>query len=181
MWRPKWDFTVVLSGFGDFRICAPGTLGGGGCFGWGPIHDSLRSMGGAGGVFWGRSDPRSMEYLVPSLLLFCMLCRYILQLAGHGQLRTINHGSSMETRYRGGGVGVRSTIHSDPWGGRGEFSGRSNPRSMEYLVPNVLNTKVAGRQNPGASGSRSAPLACFGFHSTLYAHPWSGATTVWFN
>ena len=46
MWRPKWDFTMVLSGFGDFRICARGTRGGGVCFGRGPIHDPLRSMGG---------------------------------------------------------------------------------------------------------------------------------------
>ena len=37
---------------------------GGECFGRGPIHDPLRSLGG--GEFWGRSDPRSMEYLVPT-------------------------------------------------------------------------------------------------------------------
>ena len=70
MWRPKWDFTMVLSGFGDFRICAPGTGGWGGGMFWSgsdprpaPIHGG---GGGGTGEFWGRSDPRSMEYLVPT-------------------------------------------------------------------------------------------------------------------
>ena len=54
---------MVLSGFGDFRICAPGTRGGGGGL------DGVRSapIHGGGGEFWGRSDPRSMEYLVPNM------------------------------------------------------------------------------------------------------------------
>ena len=64
---------------------APQVPGGRGCFGRGPIHDPLRSLGG--GEFWGRSDPRSMEYLVPSIfrnwfkchlstrqILLCMSC-----------------------------------------------------------------------------------------------------------
>ena len=57
MWWPKWDFTMVLGGLGDFQICTPGTRGrdggvlvgvqstihsdllGGGGVGEGPIHD----------------------------------------------------------------------------------------------------------------------------------------------
>ena len=62
MWRPKWDFTMVLSGFGDFRICAPGTHGGGGVFWLGSDPRSALIYGGGAGGSFGESlihDPWS--------------------------------------------------------------------------------------------------------------------------
>ena len=65
MWRPKWDFTMILSGFGDFRICVPVPGGGGGGMFWmGSDPQSAPIHGGVGGGVSGKV--RSTIHGVPS-------------------------------------------------------------------------------------------------------------------
>ena len=63
---------MVLSGFGNFRICTPRTRAGGGGVLWsGSDPQSTPILGGGGG-----SDPQYMEYLVPKANVVHLVTMY---------------------------------------------------------------------------------------------------------